>query len=70
MIIVSNTSPINYLILIEHINLLPELYRFTCCRSTAPKHIFLGIRNLAAKVVREALLTNKFSPNNEWGVNS
>ena len=27
MIIVSNTSPINYLILIGHINLLPELFR-------------------------------------------
>jgi predicted nucleic acid-binding protein len=26
MIIVSNTSPINYLILIGHINLLPELF--------------------------------------------
>jgi len=27
MIIVSNTSPINYLILISHINLLPELFQ-------------------------------------------
>jgi predicted nucleic acid-binding protein len=27
MIIVSNTSPINYLILIAHINLLPELFQ-------------------------------------------
>jgi predicted nucleic acid-binding protein len=27
MIVVSNTSPINYLILIDHINLLPELFQ-------------------------------------------
>jgi predicted nucleic acid-binding protein len=27
MIIVSNTSPLNYLILIGHINLLPELFQ-------------------------------------------
>lgn len=27
MIIVSNTSPINYLVLIDHINLLPELFQ-------------------------------------------
>lgn len=27
MIVISNTSPINYLILIGHINLLPELFQ-------------------------------------------
>jgi predicted nucleic acid-binding protein len=38
MIIVSNTSPINYLILIGHINLLPELFQ----------QIILGILDQAA----------------------
>ncbi|NER50917.1 MAG: DUF3368 domain-containing protein, partial [Symploca sp. SIO1A3] len=27
MIIISNTSPINYLILISHVNLLPQLFQ-------------------------------------------
>ncbi|NEP13562.1 MAG: DUF3368 domain-containing protein [Symploca sp. SIO1A3] len=44
MIIVSNTSPINYLILIDHINLLPELFK----QIIIPQEVYSELSNASA----------------------
>ena len=50
MIVISDTSPINYLILIECVNVLPELYG----RVVIPEGVFEELqRQSTPQVVRE-----------------
>jgi predicted nucleic acid-binding protein len=50
MIVISDTSPINYLILIECVNVLPELYG----RVVIPEGVFEELQRLSTpQVVRE-----------------
>ncbi len=44
MIIVSNTSPINYLILIGHINLLPKMFK----QIIIPQEVYHELSDAAA----------------------
>lgn len=44
MIIVSNTSPINYLVLIEHINLLSKLFK----QIIIPQEVYNELSDMAA----------------------
>jgi predicted nucleic acid-binding protein len=53
MIIVSNTSPINYLILIEQINLLPELFK----QIIIPQAVYNELSDAAAPLAVQTWIT-------------
>ncbi|MBW4539575.1 MAG: DUF3368 domain-containing protein [Myxacorys chilensis ATA2-1-KO14] len=53
MIVVSNTSPINYLILIDHINLLPELFQ----QIIIPQAVYSELSDAAAPAPVQTWIT-------------
>jgi predicted nucleic acid-binding protein len=53
MIVVSNTSPINYLILIDHIDLLPELFQ----QIIIPQAVYSELMDASAPSVVQAWMT-------------
>jgi predicted nucleic acid-binding protein len=55
MIIISNTSPINYLILIEQINLLPELFQ----QIIIPQAVYTELSDRFAPPTVQAWIANQ-----------
>jgi predicted nucleic acid-binding protein len=54
MIVVSNTSPINYLILINYINLLPELFQ----QIIIPQAVYSELSDASAPIPGRTWIAN------------